>query len=39
MFNRIGQVFLSAALLASVAMGNAYAADKAINFGNMSTES
>ena len=39
MLNRIGQVFLSAALLASVAMGNAYAADKAINFGIMSTES
>ncbi|ARB26278.1 phosphonate ABC transporter substrate-binding protein [Pseudomonas tolaasii] len=39
MLNRIGHVFLSAALLASVAMGNAQAADKAINFGFMSTES
>jgi len=39
MFNRIGHVFLSAVLLASVAMGNAQAADKAINFGIMSTES
>ncbi|KAA0947309.1 MULTISPECIES: phosphonate ABC transporter substrate-binding protein [unclassified Pseudomonas] len=39
MLNRIGHVFLSAVLLASVAMGNAQAADKAINFGIMSTES
>jgi len=39
MLNRIGHVFLSAVLLASVAMGNAHAADKAINFGIMSTES
>ncbi|NWC22219.1 phosphonate ABC transporter substrate-binding protein [Pseudomonas tolaasii] len=39
MLNRIGHVFLSAALLASVAMGNAQAADNAINFGFMSTES
>ena len=39
MLNRIGQVFLSAVLLAGAAMGTAQAADKAINFGIMSTES
>ncbi|MFC6338903.1 phosphonate ABC transporter substrate-binding protein [Pseudomonas sp. CCM 7891] len=39
MLNRIGHVFLSAALLACVGLGNAQAADKAINFGIMSTES
>ena len=33
MLNRIGHVFLSAVLLASVALGNAHAADKVINFG------
>lgn len=39
MLNRIGHVFLSAVLLAGVALGNAQAADKTINFGIMSTES
>jgi phosphonate transport system substrate-binding protein len=39
MLNRIGRVFVSAALLASCLLGNAQADDKVINFGIMSTES
>ncbi|MEQ4223156.1 MULTISPECIES: phosphonate ABC transporter substrate-binding protein [Pseudomonas syringae group] len=39
MFNRIGRVLASAALLASCAMGTAQAEEKVINFGIMSTES
>ncbi|WP_122408474.1 phosphonate ABC transporter substrate-binding protein [Pseudomonas viridiflava] len=38
MFNRIGRVLASAALLASCAMGTAQAEEKVINFGIMSTE-
>ncbi|WP_122744144.1 phosphonate ABC transporter substrate-binding protein [Pseudomonas viridiflava] len=39
MFNRIGRVLASAALLATCAMGTAQAEEKVINFGIMSTES
>ncbi|WP_025995402.1 phosphonate ABC transporter substrate-binding protein [Pseudomonas viridiflava] len=39
MFNRIGRVLASAALLATCAMGTAQAEEKLINFGIMSTES
>ena len=39
MLNRIGRVFVSAALLASCLLGTAQADDKVINFGIMSTES
>lgn len=39
MFNRIGRVLASAALLTSCALGTAQADDKVINFGIMSTES
>ncbi|MEE4107008.1 phosphonate ABC transporter substrate-binding protein [Pseudomonas viridiflava] len=39
MFNRIGRVLASAALLATCAMGTAQAEEKIINFGIMSTES
>ncbi|WP_122613059.1 phosphonate ABC transporter substrate-binding protein [Pseudomonas viridiflava] len=38
MFNRIGRVLASAALLAFCAMGTAQAEEKVINFGIMSTE-
>ena len=38
MFNRIGRVLASAALLATCAMGTAQAEEKVINFGIMSTE-
>ncbi|MBA1231770.1 phosphonate ABC transporter substrate-binding protein [Pseudomonas viridiflava] len=39
MFNRIGRVLASAALLATCAIGTAQAEEKVINFGIMSTES
>jgi phosphonate transport system substrate-binding protein len=39
MFNRIGRVLASAALLTSCVLGTAQADDKVINFGIMSTES
>lgn len=39
MFNRIGRILASAALLTSCALGTAQADDKVINFGIMSTES
>ncbi|CAM3187902.1 phosphonate ABC transporter substrate-binding protein [Pseudomonas floridensis] len=39
MFNRIGRVLASAALLATFALGTAQAQEKVINFGIMSTES
>ncbi|WP_122438626.1 phosphonate ABC transporter substrate-binding protein [Pseudomonas viridiflava] len=39
MFNRIGRVLASAALLVTCAMGTAQAEEKVINFGIMSTES
>ncbi len=39
MFNRIGRVLASAALLTACALGTAHAEEKVINFGIMSTES